>query len=327
VKKLTTNFKLIFTFFQKTREMWRDRGRLEVVFLETYVRQWYSPLHPILPFSCSMSCKTKIREVFCSNFGPSLSVEIMICPICIESDSFSVLWMTPWLCDHAVHRNCLARWFVSATNGSIMTCYLCRSNPATPLAAQLFSSEVHHAYYAVVQAGENAPAADFESVPNLRPAPADIVPCCCVRMSTTDVHLWSDTRMYWCAHDHTWVCYSCGRVVTLGDRDLCTPTAVRPWADRQLCQIHGSHQALVTQYSNYLIHDNVVDRVQTISSYSIRCVRTCPATPLELPELLACPGYYSNADPITIVDDDDNLLLMIPRRTPVPSMDAVLPDA
>ena len=327
MKKLTTNFKLIFTFFQKAREMWGDRGRLEVVFFETHVRQWYSQLHPIFPFSCSMSCKTKIREVFCSSFGPSLSVGTMICPICIESDSSSVLWMTPWLCDHAVHRNCLARWFVSATNGSIMTCSLCRSNPATPLAAQLFSSEVHHAYYAVVQAGENAPATDFESVPNLRPAPADIVPCCCVRMSTTDVHLWWDTRMYWCAHDHTWVCYSCGRVVTLGDRDLCTPTAVRPWADRQLCQIHGSHQALVTQYSNYLIHDNVVNRVQTISSYSIRCVRTCPATPLELPELLACPGYYSNADPITIVDDDDNLLLMIPRRTPVPSMDAVLPDA
>ena len=38
---------------------------------------------------------------------------------------------------------------------------------------------------------------------------------------------------------------------------------------------------------------------------------------MELPELLACPGYYSNADPITIVDDDDNLLLMTPRRMPV----------
>ena len=232
----------------------------------------------------------------------------MFCTVCLVHGDSSALWLTPWPCDHAVHRGCLARWLASASSDH--TCSVCRSNPATPLALLLTSSEIEQAC-----AGIRLKPAATDIVSELRPAPTDVVPCCCTRMLAT--YRGYTRRMYWCAIDHTWVCYGCGRVVTLGDCDLHTPSD--GWAHRQRCQIHGLRQALVTQYADY--------HGVTVATYSIRCVRLCPALPLEVPELLACDPFQHHA-PITIVLDDEDLpQAPAPAETQIPAGQHTMADS
>ena len=209
----------------------------------------------------------------------------MFCTNCQHNEGIIESLVSPWSppCEHVVHRHCLARWVANSEDHG---CSVCRAAPKNPLIEYLCHGELDylHHYMAAREANVDTPPTYVSAAP-VRPAPVNILPCCCPR-AVGDATLYHDRRMYWSTLTGSWDCYSCGRTVDIGDPDLLTPSRLARagyWSARATCMNHGHSQALVTEF---VMNDCVLE-----CNYSMACVRTCASLPLEVPHIVECDQY------------------------------------